>query len=100
MAPNTKRKIVVNATNFLQLKIVSIVANNNFSLQKLVANDNFSFDEMSRKQCVHPYALRVFQQYQECNWKPYSLGSLNVTNSDLFIFSYFVFLLNLVTKIT
>jgi hypothetical protein len=46
MAPNTKRKIVVNATNFLELKIVSIVANHNFSLQKLVANDNFSSNEL------------------------------------------------------
>jgi hypothetical protein len=39
--------MVVNATNFLQLKIVSIVANDKFSLQKLVANDNFSSNEMS-----------------------------------------------------
>jgi hypothetical protein len=38
---------------FLQLKIVSIVANNNFELQKLFANDNFSSSEMLQNQCVH-----------------------------------------------
>jgi hypothetical protein len=57
----------------------------------LVANDNFSSNELWRNQRVHPYPLRVFQQYQECNCKPYGLGSLNVTNYDFFfIFCNFV----------
>jgi hypothetical protein len=61
MVPNTRRKNCHKWNKFLQLKIVNIVANNNFELQKLVANDKFSFSEMSRNQCMHPYALKAFQ---------------------------------------
>ncbi len=30
------------------------------------------FSEMLLNQCVHPYALKAFQEYKVCNWKPYS----------------------------
>jgi hypothetical protein len=46
-----------------------------------------------------PLALRAFQEYQVCNWKQLTiLRYLNVTNFEIFFFSYFGFLFNFSDK--
>ncbi len=31
---------------------------------------------------MHPYSLRAFQWYQECDWGCYNLGNFNVTDKQ------------------